>query len=252
MHLNHGVKNMICDFLRYWRRRMRIVPVRHDVFVSLGYNCELAFRYNLRNGFVDTGLFQWSYARSIDGLIYALEHLDQMYAGNVKDPDPLYECENTGIRQHGKASMSLWLKGVRESDRATMLADKADLIGRMAHLKEKFVGSLRAGGALVAYKVRTDEMLSSDAADKFSHLLKALQNLGANGCQLLLICEERCFERALAVTAGRAAVRAVSQFNPDDNVANKKLGDKYGWRLIFDEFAPKVRRKNKHKFKFEK
>lgn len=236
----------------YWCRRLALSVRKHRTFLSLGYNCELAFQYNLRNGFVESGLFQWAYSYSLEDLIHAVEHLDLMFTGEVKDPNPLYEFAATRIREHGKAPMALWTDGVKAVDRETMEADRADLVGRIAHLREKFVRSLREGGALVMYKIRSEELLAPAASTRLQRLLAALRALGATDFDFVLVCEERCRGKVPILDSPRFFIRHICTFNPDDRVTDDALSDRYGWRLLFDEFRPFVRRRKTHKFKFEK
>jgi len=239
-------------FVRYVLARWGISIRRHATFVSLGYNCELGFRYNARNGFVDSGLFTWSYSHSLDELIFAVTHLDSMYAGDVDDPNPLYECAVTHIRQHGRESMDLWFGGVKDADRARMEADKSDLVGRMAYLKEKFVRTLAGGEALVMYKIRSDELMSANVEAKLNRLIAGLLSLGAQDFDFVLVCEEKCRDKVPSLEYDRTFVRYVRAFNPEESVTNGDLGDRYGWQLLFDEFRPQHRKPKKHKFKFEK
>jgi len=242
----------VMDFFRYCLARLRLEFRRHVSFVSLGYNCELGFRYNARNGFVDSGLFTWAYSHTLDELIFAIEHLEMMYADEVNDPNPLYECTATHIREHGKEPIDRWFGGVKDADRARMEADKADLVGRITYLKEKFVRTLATGDALVMYKIRSDELMAADAAAKLNRLIAGLESLGARDFDFVLVCEEKCRDKPIALKYDRSFVRYVRAFNPDESVTNADLGDRYGWRLLFDEFRPRHRKPKKHKFKFEK
>ena len=45
--------------------------------------------------------------------------------------------------------------------------------------------------------------------------------------------------------------RSVKEYSPDEDVSNKKLGDAFGWKLIYLEFRPKYKKKNSRKLKFE-
>jgi len=45
--------------------------------------------------------------------------------------------------------------------------------------------------------------------------------------------------------------RYVMKYNPNDDVTSRKLGDTWGWRIIFTEFQPAVKKKQTKKFKFE-
>jgi len=232
---------------RLWRHSRK---KHHEMFVSLGYNCELAFRYFKWNGFVDSGLFQWGSSASIDQLVYAIEHLDELFSGVIRDPDPLYQCANTLIKQHGKSPMEMW--GCNAAAAAISLeADREDLRGRMAYLKKKFVKTLQNGQALIAYKVRTSEYLEATGEEKINHLLACLRNLGMKDATFLLVCEEACRGKHVKLDWPDAHVRYVKSFNPDSCVTDASCGDQVGWQLIFDEFRPRVIKQQRHKFKFE-
>lgn len=250
-HFNDIVRCFRCmlNSLSWWFRKSAIKY--HKNFVSLGYNCELAYRYNLNNGFVDSGLFQWGYSCSCDDLIFALNHLDLLFTGEILDPNPLYECANTHILQHGKSPMSLWMKGGAGTSEQKE-ADKAELVGRIRYLKEKFVNTLHEGGALVMYKMRSAEALAPNAAEKVRTILATLKKLGAKEFDFVLVLENKCRGSLQFDKNERVYVRYVKEFNPDEDVSNKRIGDFYGWKCIFNEFRPIQKKKNAHKFKFEK
>jgi len=250
-----GIARQLLDVTYRMRRRMLKAGFgvrKHAAYVSLGYNCETSYRYFARNGFCESGLFQWSYAYSLDDLIYALENLDKMFTGVVEGPDLLYRCANTKIEQHGKIDQHEWINGVTDANRAKMEADRADLLGRMAHLKEKLRRTLSAGGALVTYKMRTSEAFAPDCEEKLNGLLRALRDLGARDFDFVLICEKWIRSRHIRLAGERMFVRYVEKFNPDTNAVSGSCGDNDGWQLIFSEFQPCEKKSQAHKFKFEK
>lgn len=247
-----------CDMIGKWtyflgramlrlRRRVR----KHDVFMSLGRNCEVAFRYFRRNGFVESSLFQWSGFYTLAMMVEGLENFDRIFTGEVIGPNPLYTCQNTNLRAHGKLPQSTWTNGVTDENRAVAEADKADLVSRMAYLKKKFVDQLSGGGALVVYKARTEDWLREDGEILVRRLHALLLQFGARDFDFVLVLEECCKQKQVLWDIPRFFVRYVSAFNPEDKVTDMSYGDKYGWRLIFDEFRPRVQKLQKHKFKFE-
>jgi len=225
---------------------------KHDLFMSLGHNCEVAYRYFRRNGFCESAIFQWGGFFTLRELVYGLEHWDLVYTGEVIGPNPIYRCANTKMNAHGKAPMSEWINGITDANRAAMEADRADMLGRVAHLKVKFVEKLRAGGNLLVYKMRPECWFADDCAEMMERLYAALVKFGAKDFDLVFVLEEKCRAKKIALDGmPRTFVRYVSAFNPDDHAAEEQYGDKYGWRIIFDEFAPKVKKQQTHKFKFE-
>ncbi len=225
---------------------------RHELFMSLGHNCEVAYRYFRRWGFCESAIFQWGGFFTLRELVYGLEHWDLVYTGEVLGPNPIYRCANTRMNAHGKAPMSEWQGGITDANRAAMEADRADMLGRVAHLKVKFVEKLRAGGNLLVYKMRPECWFADDCEEMMRRLYASLVNFGAQDFDLVFVVEEKCRTKKMRTDdLPRTYVRFVSEFNPDDHAAEDQYGDKYGWRLIFDEFRPRTVKKQTHKFKFE-
>jgi len=224
---------------------------KHTVFLSLGRNCEVAFRYFKRNGFVESSLFQWSGFYTFPMLIAGLERFDEIFAGEIRGPNPLYTCLRTNLRAHGKLPQTTWEKGVTDENRAAAEEDCKDLVGRMAHLKAKFRTQLRSGGAFVVCKIRTEDWMADACEGQVKRLYELLLGFGAVDFDLVLVLEKACRSKLLTLNLSRVFVRYVDKFNPEDKVTDMSVGDRWGWRLVFDEFVPRVRQKQKHKFKFE-
>ncbi len=53
----------------------------YDYLLSLGYNCEVTFKFFKYYKCEISGLFNWAYSRSINDLIYALEHFEMIGGG---------------------------------------------------------------------------------------------------------------------------------------------------------------------------
>lgn len=224
---------------------------KHDLFMSLGHNCEVAYRYFRRWGFCESAIFQWGGFFTLRELVYGLEHWDLVYTGEVLGPNPIYRCANTKMNAHGKAPMATWKDGITDANRAAMEADRADMVGRVAHLKEKFLEKLRAGDNLLVYKMRPECWFADDCEEMIRRLYAALLAFGAKDFDLVFVLEDKCRSKMIVLDdLPRTFVRFVAEFNPDDHAA-EDLGDRYGWRLIFDEFRPRVIKQQKHKFKFE-
>ena len=241
--LNYNLRRMA---LRLSGRRRK-----HDLFLSLGHNCEVAYRYFRSNGFCESAIFQWGGFFTLRELVYGLEHWDLVYTGEVIGPNPIYRCANTRMNAHGRAPMSDWAGGITEANRAAMEADRADMLGRVAHLKVKFVRQLQAGGTLLVYKMRSECWLAEDCEDMVRRLYAALERFGARDFDLVFVLERKCAAKVRSFDLPRTFIRYVDAHSPDDHSAEDCYGDRYGWRLIFDEFSPKVRKQQAHKFKFE-
>ena len=91
--------NIIQKFLKQFEYK------KFKYIIPLGYNCETAFRFWQNYRFIDSSLFAWTFSYSISDLINALYNFDSILSGEIALPNPLYECQNTHIRFHGKANM---------------------------------------------------------------------------------------------------------------------------------------------------
>jgi len=225
----------------------RLRQRRYAQIVPLGVNCETAFRFYRRWGFVDSSLAAWAQLYDLDTTVGMLRRLDAVMAGEAEfeSGSKMWKCGNSGVKFHGK------LKYGHADTPEEIAADLADLRSRVAHLRDK----------LVCYAANDDETLfihrlserDQREADKLAARLDALEDaiakLGAKNWKLLVVCETP-FLAAMPQGPNRV-FRAVRRFNPTDDVTNADSGDGIGWQAIFTEFAPAKILPKKHGFKFE-
>lgn len=93
--------------LKFFIRKIKMSSKRklenkYDYMLSLGYNCEVTFRFHKYFNFEETSLFNWTYSKSIDDLINVLNNLDEIGSLGFKEPNPLYKCIKTNYLFHGK------------------------------------------------------------------------------------------------------------------------------------------------------
>ena len=160
----------------------------------------------------------------------------------------MWVCGNTGIRIHGR------LKNVPPDtpppDEATLEADRADLLGRVAHLREKLRRyATDDASTLFVYRLPTEDAEKPDLAGRLAAVEKSFREMGARNWKLLLVAERRVAH--LVPRGPNRYVRAVRAFNPTNDVTNAEIGDPVGWNAVFTEFAPEVILKKAKKFKFE-
>ena len=238
----YGRFNPLADFLA--RRRCQ----KFDRFVILGFNCEPAFRFFTRWGFLDPSLFAWANSGDLMRLSNALMEFSRLGAEGF-DFHPvsrMWKCRASGIYFHGK------MKACPEDPEPTeaqLAADRDDLTERIRHLKAKFLAYARSDASTL-FVYRLGKEASEPALDnKIKLLERALSGLGAKNVQLLFVCERKALH--LMPAGANRIFRAVSRFNPPDDVTNRKKGDPSGWRRIYDEFAPARIIPKAHAFKFE-
>ena len=226
----------------------RLRRKRFAQILPLGINCETAFRFFRKWGFVESSLFAWAQSRNLATMTAALERFDELLAGPVtlNPSDHLWLCGNSGIRFHGKLK---WTPGLSPSHEE-LDADLADLKGRLAHLKDKFRDYLRNGEmTLFIHRLAAADAADPGLAEKLDALEAAIQNLGAANWKLLVICERK--DLSHMPKGPNRIFRAVREFNPGSAITDARRGDPTGWSAIFSEFAPGRILPKSHAFKFE-
>ncbi len=221
-----------------------------DHVLSIGMNCEPAFRFSLSWGFVDSTPFSW--ASCTDPLRLAEVLREPGHIGSqgfsFQDEILMWRCEETGISFHGKLAVAS--AGTTVSPEA-LAADKDDLVRRLAYLNEKLTRILSDDSSKVLiFRVNTAVALAEDANAKTDAVQRALEARGARNYTLVVVTEQTV--RGRIAPAPNRVVRTVKAFNPKNAVVNSELGDPVGWRAIYEEFAPKKILPKKYAFKFEK
>lgn len=222
---------------------------KFDHVLPLGTNCEVAFRFFRRWGFVESSLFAWARSFDLTTLTHALSNFESVMAGEaVFDPGSfMWRCKNTGLYFHGK------MKHIPRTPippPEIRSEDLRDLRDRITHLKQKFI-SIIAGDetVLFVHRLAKEDAQAKDLEARLAALERALSSLHAKNCTLLVVCERA--DRPRMPVKPAWIFRSVRKFNPTKQVTNEKLGDSHGWNAIFAEFAPRTVLAQKHKFKFE-
>lgn len=202
------------------RRRIRRMALRatgrvrrHDMFLSLGYDCEPAFRYLVANGFCKEAVFQGGGFASLSELVRGLEHWDLVHG--PKEP------------------------GLHMRYRSAESADAMPAVpAPIKKLKQDFVTHLQAGGALLVCKIRPEEWADADCPRLLKRLHAALRAMGGNDFDLVLVLEASSKRISRTLDEPRTFVRFVRSFCPVDCDSDPAYGDGLGWKTLFDEFEP--------------
>lgn len=217
--------------------------------VPLGTNCEVAFRFYVSWGFVDSSLFAWSQTFGLGKMCETLRKLDRLFAGaaTLDEASKMWKCEETGTFFHGQLK---WGPGHPDYTDGQIAADLESLRGRIRHLRGKFLDYLRnETPTLLVHRLGEGDAQGDDLDAHLTELESILKGLGARNCTLLVVVERRFLDR-MPSKAGRV-FRAVEKFNPCDRVTDVNAGDPIGWRAVYSEFAPAKILPKKHAFKFE-
>ena len=228
----------------------RLRRKKYDHVLSIGMNCEPAFRFALSWGFVESTPFSWASIKNPLQLAEALRHPEQIGSKgfSLRAKNLMWECEMTGISFHGKL--------IADSDGAildpkALEEDKADLVQRLSYLNGKFTRILSDDSSkAIIFRVDTQFVLAPDANELIDTVQRALEERGARNYVLAVVVEQAV--RGKISSASNRVVRAVKKFNPRSAVTDVELGDSAGWRALYSEFTPKTILPKKHAFKFEK
>ena len=224
---------------------------RYGNIIQLGYNCEAAYRFFRNYKFVDSSLFGWTFV-PFENLKKALTEYDNLgnFGFEFDEPNHMFRCKHSGILFHGKTPASSYSQH-EEENKAIIENDKIELASRIQYLKEKFLKTAKDGRTnLYIKKISKKEAENPNFREEIQWLLGYLKNLCTNDFKLLLVTEDEFYEKFL-FDDPQILTRSVKEYSPDEDVSNKKLGDAFGWKLIYLEFRPKYKKKNSRKLKFE-
>lgn len=217
--------------------------------ILLGYNCEIAYRFYRNYKFVDSSLFAWSLV-TFDTLREIIKNREIIGTQGFRHENHMYTCQATGIAFHGKAGAELFTNDI-ENNNKIMKEDIEDLQNRLKYLKEKFTKYLQdEEKKLFIIKLSEETVNRQNFIEEFSDLYNNLKEMTKADFKILIICE-KSFKEKIRLPQKEIIIRSVEKYSPDEDVTNKKLGDIFGWKLIFTEFKPKYKKKQTKKLKFE-
>ena len=212
---------------------------KFDHIISLGYNCEVMFRFVKYFGFEESSIFNWVGILGAEHLISVLKNFNEIGKNGFLDPNPLYEDKISKVRFHGKFSTT---SGVKKED---IEQDKINLREKIEYLKEKFLRILRDDSR----KLYIFKLMPKDVKiEILDEIYQTFLNMGAKNFKLLFIKEEKY---KLYPENKNYIIRDVKYFANDNDVTNKKYF-KNGFNKIFDEFYCDIKPKKDKKYKFEK
>lgn len=257
-----GVDNEIAYFFARCRREftklgdklrprsilIRIRAKKYDHVLSIGMNCEPAFRFALSWRFVDSIPFSWASSIDLNQLTEAILHPELIGSNDFLFLDEvlMWRCNRTKINFHGK----LIKNPASPPDSEAIAADKADLFQRLTYLNDKFTRILSDSSTkAIVFRINTLLTTDKDINTKIDTLQRALEMRGARNYTLVIVTEDSA--KGKIRPAPNRVVRTVKAFNPKNAVTNPKLGDPPGWRAIYKEFSPKKTLQKKRLFKFE-
>ena len=245
---------------KLWKKAIRLAEPRivrammrrhrYAQIVPLGRNCEIAYRFFLRWGFVDSSVFAWAYVKDIPMLISSLKSIDALSTGEfeMSERNHMWMHKESGVLFHGKLA---WRADCPRPSEEALRSDLAELRARLEHLVRKLKRYLTNDKeTLVVHKLADEDTRSDDLGLRLDMLERTLDDMGARNWQLLVICQDADMPR-MPHASPRRIYRSVKEFNPGSKVTWPELGDPAGWHALFTEFAPKTILPKAHAFKFE-
>lgn len=230
--------------------RAMLLKHRYAQIVPLGRNCEVAYRFFLRWGFVDSSVFAWAYVKDIPTLVSALKSIDNLPDGEfeLSEAKHMWMHRESGILFHGNLT---WKFGSPAPSDEALRSDLADLRSRLKHLVSKLRRYLTNDEeTIVIYKLADEDSQAEDLCQRLDSLENTLNDMGARNWRILVICKDADTPK-MPPASQRRIYRSVREFNPGSKVTWPELGDPAGWHALFTEFAPKTILKKAHAFKFE-
>lgn len=223
---------------------------KYEQIVIMGANCETAFRFIQRWGFVESSIFTWTKTRTVATVVNATRNLDAIPQGpfEYNFRTSLWINRKMDLHFHGKMKRH---PGDPQPSESQLEADKTDLIGRIRHLVKKFRRYMANDvETLFVRRMTKEDVASPNLARQLDDLESALKELGAKRHHLLLVFE-RADRGSLPPETATRTYRFVKEFNPPECATRPESGDPVAWNAIFTEFAPAKIQKKAHAFKFE-
>ena len=219
----------------------------YDHYISLGYNCEFAYRFFKKYRFVESSLFTWANSINITNLINALANPNIIFANEPKMAGVMWRCIDSDIRFHGTEPYDMHLNPDKYLTEDYVLY-KQELVQRINHLKEKFKLQISDDKyTLLTYNYLTNDD-KVDIINNIKKLKKTLEDAGARNFDLLIILQKSNY--FICEDKDNIYIRYVDSFAPENDVTTECY-DKKSWNNILQEFKPNFKLKTTKKFKFE-
>lgn len=218
---------------------------KYDNIISLGTNCEFSAMLYKYHHFVQGHLFTWCRYFDNDKFLESLKHSDEIFTQGVEGPDYLYKCKKFDVYFHGRANWGELLDEQGNLVEGRVKEDTADLLSRIAHLKDKFKYTL-ADNSKKLFVIKTD---ASYAWVK--SFIEIIDTISQKPYDILIITTKDNYDNFKELESEHVFVRTLKKFAPLEEAAVRRETDWVGWKRIFREFRPNYKMKTYKKLKFE-
>ena len=162
---------------------------RYPQIASLGVNCEVAFRFYCRWGFVDSSVFAWAASQNLATIEAALRNLRSVHEGSfsMNERTHMWMNADCGINFHGNLK---WKPDSPTPPREALDEDLAELRGRLRHLTEKLVRYLRSDEeTLLVHKLSDEDAAADDLGSRLDSQTPPIPT-----------CRVRCWKKSVSLT----------------------------------------------------
>lgn len=213
--------------------------MKAENIISLGMNCEVSFQIEKYVKKLDASLFSWAFIEDEDLFLEALNHIDEIFEGDIsfKAPTPdMFLCEKYQIAFHGRTPGKLMFDS-NWTIKNQKIYDKTvdELRSRIRYLKQKFMNQINSE----KYTVFLKKLMVEGDYIKAERIITGLRDyLEAHNERknytLVIVIEEKYDNSILrSLENDNLVIRTVSYFSP---VTDTKNGaDNIGWSRIFRE-----------------
>lgn len=230
----------------YFLKFLKFKSKFYGHFISLGYNCENAYRFFRKYKFVESSLFTWCNGISIENLNKALVNFEKIATGKFYYNGFMWKDEQCNLYFHGIETKEFQEHPTKEA----AIEYENELRSRLKHLKEKFKTQGCDGKKnLYTYMYRHNNNNIEQIKKNILELKTNIEKFCKNEFDLLIIFEKD--ENLSQLDLGsNIYIRFVENFAPESDVTTDKY-DKESWNKIFKEFKPNFKLKKNKTYKFE-
>lgn len=214
----------------------------YDYIVPLGDNCKYSTKFHYFYKFVDSTLFNWAAIIDKNNLEEIIRHPEEIYSQGweyEKDRN-MWICKKYNISFHGRSlPEELFTDGV--FDESKKQADFEELRSRLNYLIEK-TQKIFASKEKKLFVYTYEENDYDENPDFLRNLYKLMTEISSNFDFLVITHSDRKYESLENLTKElpNFYVRTIFHKTKDTN-----------WSLVNCEFAPKFKKKQTKKRKFE-
>lgn len=213
---------------------------KYDEIITLGQNCELAFKIMQSFGAIESYLFTWALVPPYH-IFDALENPSLIFSEEIVELKEvnMWRCSRTDLTFHGKSSVQALDKDEKKRD-----MEKQEVISRVRYLSDKLQKVLKSDKKkLFAIEIHNDLFKFSipELILYISKLFNVLNRLSSNFDLLIILGKDFNIDEIKSLQNNHLFIRFVEYFAPYNQATTKSLMDLSSSKKIFKEFQLKTK-----------